>query len=48
MRFLTKDWYLKYIQVEWIKTLILNDNGFEEFTLAETLFECERIYWVEK
>ena len=21
MRFLTKDWYLKYIQVEWIKTL---------------------------
>ena len=21
MRFLTKDWYLRYIQVEWIKTL---------------------------
>ena len=31
-----------------LRLLILNDNGFEEFTLAETLFECDGIYWVEK
>ena len=31
-----------------LRLLILNDNGFEKFTLAETLFECDGIYWVEK
>ena len=32
MRFLTKDWYLKYIQVEWIKTLrvVANAKFFSE------------------
>ena len=32
MRFLTKDWYLKYIQVEWIKTLrvVANAKSFSE------------------
>ena len=31
-----------------LRLLILNDNGYEEFTLAETLIECDGIYWVEK
>lgn len=31
-----------------LRLLILNDNGFEKFTLEETLFECDGIYWVEK
>ena len=31
-----------------LRLLILNDNGFEKFTLAETLIECDGIYWVEK
>ena len=32
MRFLTKDWYLRYIQVEWIKTLrvVANAKFFSE------------------
>ncbi len=31
-----------------LRLLILNDNGFEEFTLAETLIECDGIYWIEQ
>ena len=32
MRYLTKDWYLRYIQVEWIKTLrvVANAKSFSE------------------
>ena len=31
-----------------LRLLIMNDNGYEEFTLAETLIECDGIYWIEQ
>ena len=31
-----------------LKLLILNDDGYEKFSLVETLIECDGIYWVEK
>ena len=31
-----------------LRLLILNDDGYENFSLAETLIECDGIYWGEK
>ncbi len=30
-----------------LRLLILNDDGYEKFSLVETLIECDGIYWIE-